>query len=120
MRGGARPGSGPKKGTKYKPRASKGKGKPAVEPKTKKPEVPQDIQDEAALQNMTPLDYMLKVMRDTNADTTRRDRMAQAAAPFVHPRIAEGKGKKGEKENKARQAGAGKFSPGAPPLKLVK
>ena len=37
---------------------------------------------------MSPLDYMLAVMRDETADSARRDRMAQAAAPFVHPKIA--------------------------------
>jgi len=36
----------------------------------------------------SPLDYMLAVMRDETADSARRDRMAQAAAPFVHPKIA--------------------------------
>ncbi len=37
---------------------------------------------------LTPLDYMLGVMRDTGADKDRRDRMAQAAAPYLHARIA--------------------------------
>lgn len=46
--------------------------------------------------------------------------MAIAAAPFVHPRIADGKGKKEEKENKAKKAGAGRFAPGKPPIALVK
>jgi hypothetical protein len=32
----------------------------------------------------TPLDYMLAVMRDERATPVRRDRMALAAAPFVH------------------------------------
>jgi hypothetical protein len=32
----------------------------------------------------TPLDYMLAVMRDPLADLRRRDRMAKAAARFVH------------------------------------
>ncbi|HET9536447.1 MAG TPA: hypothetical protein VFP43_14090, partial [Mesorhizobium sp.] len=33
-----------------------------------------------------PLDYMLAVMRDKTADVSRRDRMAIAAAPYVHKR----------------------------------
>src|SRR5690348_2865607 len=37
---------------------------------------------------ITPLDYMLKVMRDRKADASRRDDMAKAAAPYVHPRLA--------------------------------
>jgi hypothetical protein len=36
----------------------------------------------------TPLEYMLRVMRDTKADTHRRDDMAKAAAPYIHPRLA--------------------------------
>jgi len=70
--------------------------------------------------HLEPLDYMLAVMNDHAADKERRDRMAIAAAPFVHPRIAEGKGKKQEKENKAKNAGAGRFAAGRPPIALVK
>jgi hypothetical protein len=36
----------------------------------------------------TPLDYMLRVMRDPKADAHRRDDMAKAAAPYIHPRLA--------------------------------
>jgi hypothetical protein len=35
-----------------------------------------------------PLDYMIRVMRDENASAKRRDEMAKAAAPYVHPRLA--------------------------------
>jgi hypothetical protein len=69
---------------------------------------------------LEPLDYMLSVMNDLSADKDRRDRMAIAAAPFCHARIAEGKGKKQEKDDKAKTAGAGKFAPGRPPIALVK
>jgi hypothetical protein len=31
---------------------------------------------------------MLKVMRDAKADSSRRDDMAKAAAPYVHPKLA--------------------------------
>jgi hypothetical protein len=37
---------------------------------------------------LTPLDYMLKVMRDTSVEAGRRDDMAKAAAPYVHPKLA--------------------------------
>src|ERR1700704_822712 len=37
---------------------------------------------------LTPLDYMLSVLRDEKADARRRDDMAKAAAPYVHPRMA--------------------------------
>jgi hypothetical protein len=36
----------------------------------------------------TPLDYMLRVMRDPSVEHTRRDEMAKAAAPYVHSRLA--------------------------------
>ena len=35
-----------------------------------------------------PLDHMLAVMHDESADKDRRDRMAIAAAPYLHPRLA--------------------------------
>jgi hypothetical protein len=36
----------------------------------------------------TPLDYMLRVMRDQAVDDKRRDTMAAAAAPFLHARLS--------------------------------
>jgi len=47
---------------------------------------------------MLPLDYMLAVMRDREAETGRRDDMAKAAAPYLHPRLASTE-VKGDKEN---------------------
>jgi hypothetical protein len=35
-----------------------------------------------------PLDYMLDVMRDPAADDKRRDAMAMAAAPYLHPKLS--------------------------------
>jgi hypothetical protein len=43
---------------------------------------------EIAKAGITPLDYMLKVMRDDKADDGRRDDMAKAAAPYVHPKLS--------------------------------
>ena len=34
-----------------------------------------------------PLQYMLRVMNDPQADPQRRDYMAKAAAAYVHPRL---------------------------------
>jgi hypothetical protein len=45
----------------------------------------------AALEDMsgeTPLQYMLRVMRDTTADYRRRDTMAIAAAAYMHPKLS--------------------------------
>jgi hypothetical protein len=41
----------------------------------------------AAATGTLPLDYMLSVMRDTAADSKRRDAMAMAATPYLHPRL---------------------------------
>jgi hypothetical protein len=41
----------------------------------------------AAATGTLPLDYMLSVMRDSAADHKRRDAMAMAAAPYLHPRL---------------------------------
>lgn len=35
-----------------------------------------------------PLQYMLRVMRDSGTDEKRRDAMAQAAARFIHPTLS--------------------------------
>jgi hypothetical protein len=34
-----------------------------------------------------PLEYMLRIMRDPREPAARRDEMAKAAAPFLHPRM---------------------------------
>lgn len=41
-----------------------------------------------AAEGITPLDYMLQVMRDDQQPTDRRDDMAKAAASYVHPRLS--------------------------------
>lgn len=104
-RGGYRPGSGPKKGTKYRPRGSR----PIIE----------EVKKDSTTENMTPLEFMLGIMNDPNQDVNRRDRMAIAAAPYCHARGSE-TGKKGEQSAKAKKAATGKFASGRPPLKLVK
>lgn len=65
--GGARPGAGRPKGSANK--------------KT------QEIIAKAMADGITPLEYMLGVMRDVSADEGRRDEMARAAAPYIHPRL---------------------------------
>jgi hypothetical protein len=74
----------------------------------KEPTVPADIKAAAKASGMSPLDYMLKVMRNPEADQERRDRMAIAAAPFCHARAADGRqGKKEAEEKAAQTAGKG-------------
>jgi hypothetical protein len=36
---------------------------------------------------LTPLDYMLSILRDEKQPADRRDNMAKAAAPYVHPHL---------------------------------
>lgn len=67
-RGGYRPGAGRPKGTRS---------------------TASDAHADTAGHAWTPLEYMLAVMNDASTDPMRRDRMAIAAAPYVH-------GKKGE------------------------
>lgn len=43
---------------------------------------------EIAASGLTPLDFMLNVLRDDERDAAERMDAAKAAAPYVHPRIA--------------------------------
>lgn len=43
---------------------------------------------EIAASGLTPLDYMLSILRDEAADDDKRFEAAKAAAPYVHPRLA--------------------------------
>lgn len=67
-RGGPRPGAGRKPGTPNKATIAR--------------------QEEVAASGVTPLEYMLEVMRNPLADETKRLDAAKAAAPFVHPRLS--------------------------------
>lgn len=76
----------------------------------------------AASEGLSPLDYMLKVMNDPAADDGRRDRMAVAAAPYVHGKMADAAGGKKEQRQKAAEdvaAHGSKFAPPAPPRVVV-
>lgn len=48
----------------------------------------QEARDKALAEGKTPIEYMLGVMNNGAADADRRDRMAAAAAPYCHPRLA--------------------------------
>ena len=86
--------------------------------KNKNPQ--EDIAASAAAENLTPLEFMLRIMRDPAEDPRRRLRMAISAAPYCHPKAGEAKGKKEQQSEKAKAAGSGKFAPSRPPLNLVK
>lgn len=104
-RGGARPGAG-------RPRKEAG-SVPAVknEAAANRPR--------KSLGGKTPLEYMLDVMNDDDQDPIRRDRMAMAAAPYVHLRASDVQpGKKEQRQAAAEEvASSGKFAPrGGPRL----
>lgn len=44
--------------------------------------------ERAVESGITPLDYMLTIMRDADALPARRDWAAEKAAPYVHPKLA--------------------------------
>ncbi len=107
-RGGARPGAGRPKGVKAR---------------TERPEKPvlsvsADIVAAGRALKLSPLEYMLAVLNDETAEDARRDRMAQAAAPFVHARAGEAT-KKVDAADKAKRVAAGRFAPGAAPQLVV-
>src|SRR5262245_25985912 len=57
---------------------------------------------------ITPLAYLLSVIRDSEADPRRRDRAAIAAAQYCHPRLAE-KTRKAQAAEAAEQAGGSRW-----------
>lgn len=67
-RGGKRPGAGRPKGAATK--------------RTR------EVADKAAAEGLTPLEYMLAVLRDEAADPDARMDAAKAAAPYVHPKLS--------------------------------
>lgn len=67
-RGGARPGAGRKKG--------------AITKRTR------EIAETALEGGLTPLDYMLSILRDEGKSEAMRFEAAKAAAPFVHAKLA--------------------------------
>lgn len=104
-RGGLRPGAGrpPKE------------AKPAKKAVEAKPVVLAEGQ-------LDPLAYMLSVMNDAGADDARRDRMAIAAAVYVHGKpgdAAQGVKKARQEAGERVAKSSGKFASPAPPLRLV-
>lgn len=67
-RGGARPGAGRKPS--------------ALTQRTR------EIAEKAVEGGITPLDFMLEVLRDTGNSRDERMEAAKAAAPYIHPRLA--------------------------------
>jgi hypothetical protein len=47
-----------------------------------------DAAERAQAEGITPLDYMLKLLRDDNTPVERRDWAAEKAAPYIHARLS--------------------------------
>lgn len=70
-RGGSRPGAGRKKGQ--------------VSQQT---ELRKQIAEKALSEGITPLEFMLSVLRDEGQEQSARFQAAKEAAPYIHPRLA--------------------------------
>lgn len=75
-RGGPRPNSGRKKGTKN----------PAT---IAKEALLEEVIAKAVEGETTPLEVMLQIMRDPDSPAAMRFEAAKAAAPYVHPRLSQ-------------------------------
>ena len=65
-------------------------------------------------------EYLEKLLSSNALDKKTKIQVANILLPFQHPRIGEGKGKKDEKDERAKRAGEGKFAAGQAPLRVVK
>jgi hypothetical protein len=74
--GGARPGSGRKPGTKNSATLAK---QAALE----------EVIARAVMDECTPLEVMLSIMRDPASPAAMKFEAAKAAAPYVHPRLSQ-------------------------------
>ena len=114
-RGGVRPGSGRKKDPKndlIRAVTSAIKTVGAVTLPTSA--IPNDVAEVDP--NLTPLDYLLGIVRDPSKSESDRVRAAALALPFVHAKPGEA-GKKESKQQAAANAATGKFAvPMAPRL----
>jgi phage terminase small subunit len=116
--GGYRPNGGRPKGSKTLKSAIAGSA--AVAPVVAPPAFGDATAKAATEAGITPVQYMLSIVNDSNADPALRARMAIAAAPFVHQRTSEG-GKKEAKAEAAKVASTGRFAAApAPKLRAIK
>jgi hypothetical protein len=51
------------------------------------PEVATVDPETGLLSDLMPVEWMLAVLRDPQSEPSRRDRMAESAAPYCHPRL---------------------------------
>ena len=77
--------SGKQRGRPFRPGVS---GNARGRPKGSRNKRTRAVLEAAEAGGELPLDYMLAVMRDASADRKRRDAMAMAAAPYLHPKFS--------------------------------
>lgn len=82
--------------------------------------LPSDSEPEVICDSADAKEYLEKLLMNPKVDRKTKIQISNILLPYQHPRMGEGKGKKQAREDRARQAGAGKFTPGKPPLKVVK
>ncbi len=100
MSGGYRPNAGRPKGTGKR----LGPKRPKIVPEVSQEATPVVLPPGGVL----PLDYMLAILNDPQADPQLRARFAIAAAPYCHPRIADSRlGKKDQQDQAATDASNG-------------
>ena len=71
------------------------------------------------IENLTPLEYALRVMNNPSEPKERRDRLCVTILPFMHPKVGEG-GKREKAADDAKKASSGKFAAEPAPLRAVK
>lgn len=127
-RGGARPGAGrPKKQPTPEPKAKTPRAKKADPAQTDAQgfqtnanwpfgqERPPETEPPEDLSSLTPLDFLLSIMRDSNEEKGRRMQAATLAAPYCHAKKAEKSARQQEAEERKKAAGTGRFTRRQPP-----
>jgi phage terminase small subunit len=91
------------------------KAPPSKVPQAAPPPAPKPTFDiNAALMHSDPRAFLLAAMNDQELDARLRIDAAKALMPFTHSKLGEG-GKKDQKQDAARKAGAGKYGSAEPP-----
>lgn len=90
-----------------------GGARPNSGPKPKPP-----VLTATSVEDSDASEFLIKAMKDTSIDVKLRIDAAKALLPYQCQKIGDA-GKKEEKDQSAKKAGAGKFASAPPPLKLV-
>lgn len=71
----------------------------------------------AEMEDLTPLQFLLRIMNNPTKSEDLRIRVAGMALPYMHEKVGEpaGKGKKEQQKDAAEEATRSKFAPSSPP-----